>query len=383
MYGKIFCFLILSLLVIPAWAMDESGAAGSLLTNEHVLQIHSLFGIGLAVEHNHKYSAAYELARAIAYKQARECVIVKKCVDILARNKKLPSELQKELDVVVVEAACRRRRALSSAEQQKLDNALARSAFCPKYAVMQELLQRGADPNHANGIGLEIVCASSCNPSLPALWLAYGANPRFGGALVFANNGDVVKLLVRSGAPIDCCETMGGGGAYFLPVTFKMARNADFDTLVWLLHHGADPNVWSRTEGYTLIYSVLEGENALDSVVALLYYGARFYQACYDHESCRSKTSLEKAQEIDKSMRQAQPWHAVYELLTALTELKRKGELAHFNLRDVHSSAEYISLGISHGSAKLIQASVAAVVKAGVRADDEDRAYEGECGTST
>jgi ankyrin repeat protein len=156
-------------------------------------------------------------------------------------------------------------------------------------AVMQKLLDAGADPNATNAAKATALHWAAGDPSKTRMLVLKGAdvNARSGAgrtALAIAaardNNFDTVKLLVDRGAHVNAGDDLegfvftGGGGATPL---IEAAKTRDLRTVRYLLDHGAYVNATDKMDCTALTEAALRG--SVDIARLLIERGANVNHA--------------------------------------------------------------------------------------------------------
>ncbi|HEY9227867.1 MAG TPA: ankyrin repeat domain-containing protein, partial [Gemmatimonadaceae bacterium] len=110
------------------------------------------------------------------------------------------------------------------------------------------------------------------------LLLDAGANPTDGESVFHAaehNNVDALELLLASGANLNFVGDWGNTALYFLLRWHDLEREARVRAgLVWLLEHGADPNVPSGKERENALHVAVRRGQSADVIRLLLEHGA-------------------------------------------------------------------------------------------------------------
>jgi ankyrin repeat protein len=144
-------------------------------------------------------------------------------------------------------------------------------------ATARLLLDAGADPNTRDGrYGVPVLYAvTGVRSVLPIarLLLDAGANPTDGESVFHAAehfHEDALELLLAAGADLNYVGEWGNTALYFLLRWWDVARETRVrQGLVWLLDHGADPNVPSGKERETSL-QVAAGRGQDPAIIRLL-----------------------------------------------------------------------------------------------------------------
>ena len=149
-------------------------------------------------------------------------------------------------------------------------------------ATARLLLDAGADPNTADaGNGVPALYAvTGLRSVLPIarLLLDAGAKPTDGESVFHAAehfHEDALELLLGAGADLNYIGEWGNTPLYFLLRWFDVEHEPRVrQGLVWLLAHGADPNVPSTTEQETALHVAARRGQSVATVQLLLERGA-------------------------------------------------------------------------------------------------------------
>src|SRR5581483_8592934 len=145
------------------------------------------------------------------------------------------------------------------------------------------LLAAGADPNTRDArYGVPALFAvTGMRRILPLakLLLAAGANPTDGESIFHAAehfHQDALELLLSAGADLNYVGEWGNTAPYFLLRWFDLANQPNARRgFMWLLDHGADPNITSGEERETCLHVAARRGQDVAIVRTLLDHGAR------------------------------------------------------------------------------------------------------------
>ena len=157
------------------------------------------------------------------------------------------------------------------------------AAFAGKVEAMSALVVAGADPNALEGDRYDIVTIAAVVNDLPTLdaALALGGSARNvtsrydGTALIAAahlGHAEVVRRLIRAGAPLDHVNNLGWT-ALIESIVLGDGGPAPLATLQALLGAGANPNLADRSGATPLALARARGYTAMAN--ALVAKGAR------------------------------------------------------------------------------------------------------------
>jgi ankyrin repeat protein len=149
-------------------------------------------------------------------------------------------------------------------------------------ATARLLLDAGADPNTCDGrYGVPALCAVTGMRSVPPiarLLLGAGANPTDGESVFHAAehfHEDALELLLGAGADPNHTGEWGNTPLYYLLRWWDAEREAGArQGLLWLLRHGADPNVRCGAERETALHVAARRGQSAAVVGVLLEHGA-------------------------------------------------------------------------------------------------------------
>lgn len=155
--------------------------------------------------------------------------------------------------------------------------------------AVQLVIDSGAEPNpsyiepdypDSPQTALYITVGVTNNPALARVLLEEGANPNDCESVYHAaeaNNVECLELLLGHGAELSRrCEPWNNTPLYFLMghrEDTPMGRSSTKGAL-WLLEHGADPNVTSYDTGETPLHLAAYSGRSVETVEMLLRYGA-------------------------------------------------------------------------------------------------------------
>jgi len=225
-----------------------------------------------------------------------------------------------------------------------------------------------------------------------ALLLAYGAdpnkeghNPHFGAPIADAADLEITKLLVRAGASLNATDPWSGTTLLMKFCGFPQIYNFDnfcnLDAVVWLLSHGADPNIGSRIDygdGLVFAINLAISHGSLFYVIALLQIGARLDIGIYQQQhpiECAYRlwqNGSKRPESGDYETRRGPRdpiAQAQYEFLIAINNHKLDPHI-------IYKISEYEAMGISHDSAELIQKATQEVNEAFAQCRLDDWQFE-------
>ncbi len=144
------------------------------------------------------------------------------------------------------------------------------------------LLSAGADPNARGGAfnlpPLYGVTALRSVLPLARLLLDAGANPTDGESLFHAaehDREDALQLLLEAGADLNGSGDWGNTPLYFLLRWWDVEREPRVHRgILWLLAHGADPNVTCGAERENALHAAVRRGQSVPVVRALIEHGA-------------------------------------------------------------------------------------------------------------
>ena len=149
-------------------------------------------------------------------------------------------------------------------------------------ATARLLLESGADPNTRDQRYsvpvLHAVTGMRSVLPIARLLLAAGANPTDGESVFHAAEHyyvDALELLLSAGADLNAVGEWGNTAIYFLLRWWDIEREPKVKQgMLWLLHHGADPNVVCGEERETSLHIAARRGQSIETVQLLLDHGA-------------------------------------------------------------------------------------------------------------
>jgi ankyrin repeat protein len=149
-------------------------------------------------------------------------------------------------------------------------------------ATARVLLEAGADPNAKDGhYGVPVLFAVTGMRNVLAiatLLLDAGANPTDGESIFHAAEKfhlDAMELLLARGAQLNARGEWGNTPLYFLVRWHDLEREPTVKKgVVWLLEHGADPNVLCGREAQNALHAAAGRGQHRNTVWLLLEHGA-------------------------------------------------------------------------------------------------------------
>ncbi|HEX2722534.1 MAG TPA: ankyrin repeat domain-containing protein [Gemmatimonadaceae bacterium] len=149
-------------------------------------------------------------------------------------------------------------------------------------ATARLLLASGANPNTTDShYGVPALYAvTGVRSVLPVarLLLDAGANPTDGESVFHAAerfHEDALELLLSAGADVNFTGEWGNTPLYFLLRWWDIARHPETKQgMMWLLRHGADPNVLCGQERETSLHVAARRGQSVDIIRLLLDHGA-------------------------------------------------------------------------------------------------------------
>jgi ankyrin repeat protein len=149
-------------------------------------------------------------------------------------------------------------------------------------ATTRVLLAAGADPNTRDAQysvpALYAVTGMRSILPIARLLLDAGANPTDGESIFHAAerfHEDALELLLSAGADLNFVGDWGNTALYFLLRNWDIERETRVKRgFLWLLDHGANPNVVSAAERETALHVAARRGQSLDVIRLLLDHGA-------------------------------------------------------------------------------------------------------------
>jgi ankyrin repeat protein len=149
-------------------------------------------------------------------------------------------------------------------------------------ATARLLLDAGADPNTRDGQysvpALYAVTGMRSVLPIARLLLDAGANPTDGESIFHAAEHyhvDALELLLSAGANLNAVGEWGNTALYFLLRWWDIEREPRVKQgMLWLLNHGADPNVVCAEERETSLHVAARRGQSVETVRLLLAHGA-------------------------------------------------------------------------------------------------------------
>jgi ankyrin repeat protein len=149
-------------------------------------------------------------------------------------------------------------------------------------ATARLLLASGADPNTRDGRynvpALYAVTGVRSVLPIARLLLDAGANPTDGESVFHAAehfHEDALELLLSAGADLNATGEWGNTPLYFLLRWWDVERETRVrQGMLWLLNHGADPNVVSAEERETALHVAVRRGQSVEVIRLLISHGA-------------------------------------------------------------------------------------------------------------